>query len=470
MKKNKPWDENWLVVGPLGSGGHGTVRLVQRRNGQSEQFALKTLNRQHDSERRARMRRETTSIETLRNSGVPRYVECNTADYESSVPLYVVFEYVPGPTLEQLVSKECLDLASAVRMTIALVTTIAYCHDRQIGHRDIKPDNIILRDGVVGEPVLIDFGQSFNSQPEQTALETEIAQQMGNRFLALPELQSPTGTKQDTRSDLTFCCGILYYALTGVIPVTLRNESGLPPHEWATAQETLSHLPTHQRAPLQRLFGQGFRYSVDARWQTADELLHALHTVLNSEPPARSGASGNVLAALDRARDQSEAQTTVRETRAEAAGEALMAFFEPQRDVLLEELERRIDEGIPLEIIREWNNNSTDLSMRELVSMAAEQPGQCAPGVFRIQCKAVGIKGFEIYLECQFEEAEGEHVPVLLSLFFRHSGHKGGQTIRFYFWSDGRLIQAPGGTVQGNEIVRLTLGWIDDEINWSFPE
>jgi len=35
--------------------------------------------------------------------------------------------------------------------------------------------------------------------------------------------------------------------------------------------------------------------------------------------------------------------------------------------------------------------------------------------------------------------------------------------------SDGRLVLAPGGLVEADEIARTVLQWVDDETNWSFP-
>jgi serine/threonine-protein kinase len=53
-------------------------------------------------------------------------------------------------------------------------------------HRDIKPDNIILKSGVPSEVVLLDFGLNYHEQPDAD-FQTENWQEVGNRFLQCHE-------------------------------------------------------------------------------------------------------------------------------------------------------------------------------------------------------------------------------------------------------------------------------------------
>ena len=86
-----------------------------------------------------------------------------------------------------------------------------FYHASGVGHRDIKPDNIILRSGICASPVLIDFGLTFNVHDEEEDL-TPDWQQVGNKFLSLPEHAMFSQNKRDLRSDLTSCVGLLYFS------------------------------------------------------------------------------------------------------------------------------------------------------------------------------------------------------------------------------------------------------------------
>ena len=61
-------------------------------------------------------------------------------------------------------------------------------HSNGIWHRDVKPNNIILADGKPNFPALVDFGLS-NQKVQYFGFTTEDGQEVGNRFLQLPELR-----------------------------------------------------------------------------------------------------------------------------------------------------------------------------------------------------------------------------------------------------------------------------------------
>lgn len=169
-------------------GGQGTATLVLRRGEIDQQiYVLKTLNRQQDSERRRRMHREVSSLRTLEHPGIPRVVATNVEDFSNlDVPLFFVQEYVTGRTLEEYVACKAVSAVEAIRFTLELLDILKYCHQRGIYHRDIKPDNIIVRNNDIAFPVLVDFGQSFNKEGEDLSTLTPDGQHLGNRFTVAP--------------------------------------------------------------------------------------------------------------------------------------------------------------------------------------------------------------------------------------------------------------------------------------------
>jgi len=179
------------------------------------------------------MHREVTALQTLDHPGIPKLLDSNSSEFDSESVLYLIMEYIEGPTLAEVVGNGTLSLTDAQRLLLGLLEILEYTHRRGIVHRDIKADNVILGDGRAEKPVLIDFGLSFNKEEELSSPLTHSGQQLGNRFLVLPELQLTSSLQRDPRSDLTQCVGVLFYAVTGVVPVALMDESSRLPHQHA---------------------------------------------------------------------------------------------------------------------------------------------------------------------------------------------------------------------------------------------
>lgn len=222
------------------------------------------------------MHREAAALETLDVPGVPKLLDNNTAEWRGDTPLFVVMEFVDGPTLDAKIREGAMTLDAALVFARSIFETLRLCHASGVIHRDIKPDNVVLANGDVGNPKLVDFGQSFNLD-EPTAL-TETSQQLGNRFLGLPELLASSGNKRDPRSDLTMAFGLFFFALTGAAPRVLRDEIDRAPHQRSGAREALEAVGLPSKALL-RLFDQAFQVRIDSRFQSADACLQALSEV-----------------------------------------------------------------------------------------------------------------------------------------------------------------------------------------------
>jgi serine/threonine protein kinase len=204
----------------------------------------------------------------------PALIDHNTESYgDPNINLYAVFEFIPGPTLgEHIAATGCLALNDALALVTALLITLRVYHDVGSGHRDIKPDNIILRDGNPRSPVLIDFGLTFNVD-EGAVDDTPDWQQVGNRFLSLPEHAPFSANKRDLRSDLTFSVGILFFVLTGRHPVTLIDEEQRFPHQRTESRTLLHGIREQERLPLLTVFDVGFSPNLSHRWQSIEALM-----------------------------------------------------------------------------------------------------------------------------------------------------------------------------------------------------
>ncbi|MFF5207377.1 serine/threonine protein kinase [Streptosporangium sp. NPDC000396] len=140
------------LTGRLGEGGQGVVYLGQGLAG--EQVAVKLLHHglAADAEARARFLREVAVAQRVARFCTAPVLH---ADLVGSQP-YIVSEYVPGPSLRQLVDKEGPRRGAALdRLAISTATALSAIHRAGILHRDFKPANVLM--GPEG-PVVIDFG------------------------------------------------------------------------------------------------------------------------------------------------------------------------------------------------------------------------------------------------------------------------------------------------------------------------
>jgi serine/threonine protein kinase len=281
MVKKAPWDDNWTIERPLGAGGHGETFLVRNKSGDGQLYVLKKLRNQKSLERRERMHREVRAFNKLDQPGIPKVYGGNTDDFgDVDVPLFFVAEYIEGSTLEQVVENNTLDLISAIKLALRLADIVNYCHRQGVHHRDIKADNIILRKGDLNDPVLIDFGQSFNEDDTGERL-TKFSQQLGNRCLHLPELESGDSEKRYVESDITQCCSVLFYALTGKCPVHLSDQEGRKPHQRPFALEKFRLLSPAVRLELNKVFDKGFNQTLTSRFRSFGAFTGKLHEVLD---------------------------------------------------------------------------------------------------------------------------------------------------------------------------------------------
>src|ERR1019366_2823890 len=142
----------YRLIQPLGEGGMGVVHLALDPNGRA--VAIKVLREHiaHDSEARGRLKREVQTLARVQDARVAAVLD---ADTEGPRP-YIVTRYIPGPTLDRVVSENGpMHGEALLRLGRGLWDALNAIHGAGVVHRDLKPANVILRDG---DPVVIDFG------------------------------------------------------------------------------------------------------------------------------------------------------------------------------------------------------------------------------------------------------------------------------------------------------------------------
>lgn len=251
---------------------------------------LKVLSNQKDPERRLRFFREATAYDTCHHPLIPRLLASNAHNHvDPDHKLFLITEFIPGPTLSKRIEEGGpLSWQDGFDLTLELLKAVLYIHDNEWVHRDIKSDNIILRNGEIAAPVLLDFGLSYR-EGVAASLITEHGQEIGNRFLRLPDLSIGSLSKRDERSDLAFVGGILFYVLTGMLPATLQDANGRMPHQREDALAQLSTLAGATAPRLLDFFDRCFNPAINRRYPNAKSMLSALEALL---VPGRESGSG----------------------------------------------------------------------------------------------------------------------------------------------------------------------------------
>ena len=104
---------------------------------------------------------------------------------------------------------------------------------------------------------------------------TTINQQLGNRFLLLPELVS--GNKEQKRlveSDISQACAIFFYLMTGTIPNALLDGDGKMPHRRIEANDIIRNKISNDvvRQNIFHIFDKAFSNNVSERYHSVTEI------------------------------------------------------------------------------------------------------------------------------------------------------------------------------------------------------
>lgn len=142
-----------VFAGALGDGTKVAIKRVYQRKGERGGLQTETIDG----------RRELEALKALRNpdmGSLPRSLpELKTAMRTPAEDLVLVMNFVPGPTLHDLVHRRSDLLPEGAVREIArdMCEALAFCHRASVLHRDVKPSNVVV-DSKSGISVLLDFG------------------------------------------------------------------------------------------------------------------------------------------------------------------------------------------------------------------------------------------------------------------------------------------------------------------------
>lgn len=198
----------------IGQGAMGKVYLATDPK-LGRQVAIKVLaTATGDDQVRARFRLEARAIAALKH---PNIVELYDYSGENANDLYLVMEYISGPSLD-LLQRQHGNMSEPTVLCIVheLCLALAHAHAHQVVHRDLKPENVLLSQGRV---VLTDFG--VVKAVAKSALLGVSRVRTRTQVLGTPGFMAPEqfGGKQiDHRADIFALGAVMYCLATGKLP------------------------------------------------------------------------------------------------------------------------------------------------------------------------------------------------------------------------------------------------------------
>jgi serine/threonine protein kinase, bacterial len=276
----------YQVIRILGEGGFGTTflstdtQLPSQRKCVVKQLKPSEGDVQIHQLVLERFQREAAILESLGDGS--DQIPSLYANFAEGDVFYLVEEWVEGDTLTQKIEKEGLLSESAVRkLLVSLLPVLDYIHQRKMVHRDIKPDNIILR-WRDAKPILIDFGAV-----KETMGVVINTQGLSSRSIVVgtPGFM-PTeqiAGRPVYSSDLYSLGMTAIYLLTGKLPQDLETDLATGKCLW---QQWVPGLST----PFVEVLDKAIQLQPRDRFTSAKEMLEAVQST--SIGPSSIGVGG----------------------------------------------------------------------------------------------------------------------------------------------------------------------------------
>ena len=275
--------DRYVIIRQIGQGGFGRTYLAADINRFQENCVLKEFSPQIQTpdllQKAAELfQREASVLYKLQHSQIPRFRELLPINLQGKESLFLIQDYVDGETFNSLLKhrqqRGLKFTETEIRQLLQqILPVLEYIHSLGVIHRDISPDNLILRNSDQ-LPVLIDFGGvkqvavNVASQYYQTGTKISSSSEtlLGKMGFAPPE-QMQTGIVS-AQSDLYALAATMLVLLTGKQPQELIDTYNLT---WQWQREvslsvTLGQIIDKMLSPIP-----------SNRYQTASQVLQALN-------------------------------------------------------------------------------------------------------------------------------------------------------------------------------------------------
>ncbi|MEM7034011.1 MAG: protein kinase, partial [Chloroflexota bacterium] len=264
----------YTILERVGQGGMAQVYRAHQANLKRD-VAIKVMH-PHLAETTdfvVRFKREATAVAQLRH---PHIVQIYDFDTSGEI-IYMVMEYINGPTLKQHLEtqKRPLSLPEIQTIFLPLVNAVQYAHRQGIIHRDLKPANIMFTEDQ--QVILTDFGIA--------RLVKDVGITASGAVPGTPGYMSPElgkGEPADERSDIYALGVILYELLTGQLPFKGDTPVAVMMKHLSEPVPPPSQINPHLPDRVEKIMLRALSKEQDDRFQTTDDLGQALQLALSA--------------------------------------------------------------------------------------------------------------------------------------------------------------------------------------------
>ncbi len=274
----------YRVIRELGRGGMGKVYLAEQLS-IGRQVALKVLLETYtqNPEVLTRFRRETQLAASLDNH--PRVVTIYDCGEMEDGNVFIAMEYVQGRTLQEVIGGP-LPIRRAVSLAIQIAEGLHVVHRAGILHRDVKPQNIMVRQTEEEEAVkLMDFGIA-RPLDSHTRL-THVGFVVGTGKYMAPEITQHGQYSQ--QSDLYAWGIVLYEMLSGKVPFTASTPEALALKHWHESPVPLRQVRPEVPVAIEQLVAHTLEKKPEDRPKSMREVITRLRT---AEGNIQEGVTG----------------------------------------------------------------------------------------------------------------------------------------------------------------------------------
>jgi len=261
----------YRIKSQIGKGGMGNVYNAEQIS-MSRPIALKILKKElaQDKTYIQRFVREARSAGTLNHTNI-----IQVHDVGNFRGLYYFsMELISGKNVQEIIDEQgTIKPRAALKIIMDIAKALEHAAKHDIIHRDIKPENIMItQDGLTK---LADLGLAKKTSTPEEAMVTQAVVAMGTPFYMSPE-QAADSRSVDQRSDIFSLGASFYHMLTGKVPfrgkTVLETLMKLSKDEPIPPKQIVSTIPMSYCQVIKKMMAK----NVDARYQSATELLHDL--------------------------------------------------------------------------------------------------------------------------------------------------------------------------------------------------